>query len=161
VSAAAYGSGARIALDWAAIEELAAALAEQLAERRFDAILAVARGGLVPASLVAQRLGVREMLSAAVASYDGTSRGEQLSFLAFPPDAQLRGRRIAIIDDIWDSGRTATAVRERVRAAGGDPIVAVLHVKPARNAQDGERPDLAVATTDAWIDYPWERFGRG
>lgn len=146
-------------LDWPAIEGLAAQLATLLEARAFDVILGVARGGLMPAALVAQRLRVRDVLSTAVSSYDGEARGDHLAFLAFPDDRLLRGRRVAIIDDVWDSGRTAVAVRERVRGAGGEPIVAVLHFKPASSHFPDDGPDLAVATTDAWIVYPWERFG--
>lgn len=152
---------ARVVLGWAEVEGLCDLLARALSEHPIDAILAVARGGLVPAALVAYRLGVRDVLGAATASYDGEVRGDRLTFLAFPPAELLAGRRVVIVDDIWDTGRTAVAVRERVRRAGGTPLVAVLHHKPASSADPDDGPDLAVATTDAWIDYPWERFGRG
>jgi len=151
----------RLALGWSDIEALCDRLAQALARRPIDAILAVARGGLVPASLVAYRLGMRDVLGAAVASYDDEARGDALVFLAFPPDALISGRRVAIVDDVWDTGRTAVAVRERVRQAGGEPIVAVLHHKPASSSDPDDGPDLAVETTGDWIDYPWERFGRG
>lgn len=151
----------RVALDWTDIEALCGRLAQALARQAPDAILAVSRGGFVPAALVAYRLGLRDVLGAAVASYDDETRGDALVVLAFPADEQLAGRRIAIVDDVWDTGRTAVAVRERVRRAGGEPLVAVLHHKPASSAFPGDGPDLVVETTGAWIDYPWERFGRG
>ena len=40
-------------------------------------------------------------------------------FIQFPADDKLRGRPTLIVDDVWGSGRTITAVKNRVSAAGG------------------------------------------
>ena len=150
----------RLAVSWADVERLAAELVRacQRVDPPFDVVLGIARGGLVPAALVAARLGVREVLSAALASYDGDVRAARLTTLAFPPRAALRARRVLIVDDVWDSGRTAVAVRERVRRAGGHPTVAVLHHKPGASHYPDDGPELAAETTAAWLVYPWERF---
>ncbi|HCM18680.1 MAG TPA: phosphoribosyltransferase, partial [Firmicutes bacterium] len=59
-------------------------------------------------------------------------------------------------DDIWDSGKTAMAVRERIIEVNGLPEVAVLHYKPSKSRFLEVRPDFAAAETDEWIVYPWE-----
>ncbi len=61
-----------------------------------------------------------------------------------------------IVDDVWDSGRTAYAVRERVRRAGGRPKVAVIHYKPERSNFPNDAPDYYAVETDAWVVYPWD-----
>lgn len=132
-------------------------MAMHLADRTFDAILGIARGGLVPAALVAQELGMRRVLSASVESYQGDEPGETLHFLEFPPDQAIVGRRILVIDDIWDSGRTAEFVRRRIVEAGGVPTIAVLHYKPSQSAYPDRQPDVWLSETDDWIVYPWER----
>ncbi len=122
----------------------------------YDALLVVTRGGLVPAGLLAYHLGQRNILVAAVQFYSGVARrAQQPTFLQFPADPFLSGRRILIVDDIWDSGKTITAVKERVLAAGGTPVTAVLHYKPEASLFD-DAPDYYVETTTAWIVYPWE-----
>ena len=68
----------------------------------------------------------------------------------------LNERRVLIVDDVWDSGRTIMAVRERVLDAGGYPETAVLHYKPSRTTYSDARPDYYVDETDAWIVYPWD-----
>jgi hypothetical protein len=141
---------------WAEIAHLCAVLSDRVRGHQFDAVMAVARGGLIPAALVAQELGVRNVIVASVASYQGDRRG-QTQFLEFPSAEQLRGRSILVVDDIWDSGRTLHAVRERAVACGAQVVVAVLHYKPARSAYPDERPDHWCLETDAWIAYPWER----
>jgi uncharacterized protein len=148
---------ARVIVSWDEIAAMCHDLSLRLAGRPFDAILGIARGGLVPAALVAQELGLRRVLAAAVASYHGEARDATLHFLEFPPDQAIVGRRILVVDDIWDSGRTAELVRRRISEAGGVPTVAVLHYKPLRSVYPDRQPDVWLAETDDWILYPWER----
>ena len=70
-------------------------------------------------------------------------------FIQFPSDEQLRGRPTLIVDDVWGSGRTITAVKNRVSAAGGFPETCVLHFNPHRNLFGHVRPDYYAAVTDA------------
>jgi hypoxanthine phosphoribosyltransferase len=77
-------------------------------------------------------------------------------FLQFPADELLRGRPTLIVDDVWGSGRTMAAVKNRVSLAGGFPETCVLHFNPYRNLFGGARPDYYAAVTDAFIIYPWE-----
>lgn len=142
---------------WEDLEKLIAALADQLAaEPAPDVVLAISRGGLVPAGMLGYRLGWRDMLLAAVVVYDDEQgfRGHA-EFLQFPADEQVRGKRVVIIDEVWDSGTTIAAVSQRIRAAGGQPVTAVLHYKPARSRVDLV-PDHFVVATDAWVVYPFK-----
>ena len=142
-------------LTWDQIQTMVAGLADQC-RGDYDVLLAVTRGGLVPTALLAYHLSLRNILVAAVQFYSGVARrAQQPTFLQFPADPLLHGRRVLIVDDIWDSGKTIMAVKERVLAAGGVPITAVLHYKPAASLFD-DRPDYFVEITHAWIVYPWE-----
>ena len=108
----------------------------------FDVLLAITRGGLVPAGMLAYRLRIRNILVAAVEFYDDHgSPGPHPTFLQFPADPLLRGQRVLIVDEVWDSGTTIHAVTERVRQAGGIPTTVVLHYKPARSVVPGA-PDV-------------------
>ena len=75
-------------------------------------------------------------------------------FLQFPADVLL-GRRVLIVDEVWDSGTTIHAVTERVRQAGGIPTTAVLHYKPGRS-RVAAVPDHFAVSTDAWVVYPFK-----
>jgi hypothetical protein len=77
-------------------------------------------------------------------------------YIQFPEDSQLRGRTTLVVDDVWGSGRTITAVKNRVETAGGTPFTCVLHFNPYRNLFGTARPDYYAAVTDAHIVYPWE-----
>ncbi|MBV9581652.1 MAG: phosphoribosyltransferase [Chloroflexi bacterium] len=143
-------------LTWTQIEDLAIRLADRL-PTDYDVMLVITRGGMVPACIISERLNLRNILVAAVMFYTSQERTlEKPIFLQFPADPLLNGRRVLVVDDVWDSGRTIMAVSERVRAAGGDPETAVLHYKPTRTAYSDVCPDYYVDDTDAWIVYPWD-----
>jgi len=143
-------------LTWTQIEELSIRLADSL-PGDYDVMLVITRGGMVPACIVSERLNVRNILVAAVMFYTDVERTlDKPIFLQFPADPLLNGKRVLIVDDVWDSGRTIMAVRERVLDASGRPETAVLHFKPARSSFSGARPDFFVDETDAWIVYPWD-----
>ncbi|MEA2632217.1 MAG: uncharacterized protein QOE66_2436 [Chloroflexota bacterium] len=146
-------------VSWDQLDRLVAGLAERLGGEQFDLLLAITRGGLVPAGMLAYRLRIRNILVAAVEFYDDHGQpGPHPTFLQFPADPLLRGQRILVVDEVWDSGTTIHAVTERIRQAGGIPTTAVLHWKPARSTVS-EEPDVHAVTTDAWVVYPFKAGG--
>jgi uncharacterized protein len=143
-------------LTWTQVEDLAIRLADRL-PTTYDVMLVITRGGMVPACIISERLNLRNILVAAVMFYSDLERTlDKPIFLQFPGDPLLNQRRVLIVDDVWDSGRTIVAVRERVLAAGGQPDTAVLHFKPTHSRYAAIRPDYYVDETDAWIVYPWD-----
>jgi len=140
---------------WDALSDMVAELAQRL-HGEYDLMLAITRGGLVPAGMLAYRLGIRNILVAAVEYYDDEGKpGPRPTFLQFPADPLLRGQRVLIVDEVWDSGTTIHAVTERVRQAGGLPTTVVLHYKPTHSRVPGE-PDHFAETTDRWVVYPFK-----
>lgn len=143
-------------LTWTQIEELSIRLADRLPPV-YEVMLVITRGGMVPACIISERLNLRNILVAAVMFYTGQERTlDKPIFLQFPADPLLNGNRVLIVDDVWDSGRTIMAVRERVLDAGGFPETAVLHYKPTHTSYSDAAPDYYVDETDAWIVYPWD-----
>jgi hypoxanthine phosphoribosyltransferase len=144
-------------LTWNDVDRLMDHLLPQLGGP-YDAMLIITRGGLVPGGLICESLDIRHILTASVQFYSGVK--ETLAwpiFLQFPSDSLLVGKRILVVDDIWDSGRTITTVQGRVEAAGGHPELAVLHYKPSDSLFRDAAPDCYAAITDSWVVYPWER----
>lgn len=146
----------REVVSWDDVAGMCRQLSDRLRPAAIDAILGIARGGLVPTALLAQELCLRNVLVASVASYEGDRRGK-VAFLQFPPPSELLGRRVLVVDDIWDTGRTLHAVRRRAEEHAATVTVAVLHYKPAASHLRHLSPDLWCRETAAWIVYPWER----
>ena len=146
-------------VSWEDLDRLVGLLAERLAGRQFDVMLAITRGGMVPAGMLAYRLRLRDILVAAVEYYDDTGQpGPRPTFFQFPADPLLRGKRVLIVDEVWDSGTTIQAVTERVLQAGGWPTTAVIHYKPDASVVPG-RPDVHAVETERWVVYPFKAGG--
>ena len=118
----------------------------------------ITRGGIVPGGMLAEAMSITHILTAAVdfPAQSSTALMAWPEFIQFPADDKLRGRPTLIVDDVWGSGRTITAVKNRVSAAGGFPETCVLHFNPYRSLFGTVRPDHYAAITDAFILYPWE-----
>ena len=106
--------------------------------------------------MIAEALDIKNVMTAAVRFPDVD---EKLlawpTYLQFPEDDLLDGRRVLIVDDVWDSGRTVNSVYGRVETAGARPEVAVVHYKP-RESLFKTKPEYYAAVTDAFVIYPWE-----
>lgn len=142
-------------LSWTDIETLVDRLVDQL-KPDYDALLVITRGGMIPACLISQQRNWRNILVAAVQFYTGIDRTRDMPiFLQFPADPLIAGKRLLVVDDIWDSGRTIAAVKQRLDTASAHYEVAVLHFKPTASKAPGQ-PDYYAEQTDRWIVYPWE-----
>ena len=147
-----------LVLSWDDLDTLVAALAADVG-RDHDLVLAITRGGLVPAGMLAYRLDLREILVAGVVFYrpEGGTHPEPL-VLHFPDAPLLAGKRVLVVDEVWETGETMTEVLARVRAAGAEPVSAVLHYKPG-NSRVAGRPDHHAATVEGWVTYPYKAGG--
>ena len=151
-------------LTWDDVERLVDHLVPQF-RTEFDAMIMISRGGVIPGGILAEALNIHDLLIAAV-DFPFEIERERAKLLAwpqfiqFPDDARVRDRRVLVTDDVWGSGRTITAVKNRVSAAGGFPSTCVLHFNPYRSLFSQTPPDYYAAMTDAHIVYPWEA-GRG
>lgn len=137
-------------LRWSDVERLAATVAQIItsAAWRPDTIVAVARGGLVPAQLIAHRLDVREVATVG-ARFADAARTEMLIY-ATPLWADQTPRRVLLVEDAVDTGRLM-----RAAAAGlaGDVRTAALV------AVGVWRPHYLGMATREVPAMPWELAG--
>ena len=154
----------REVLTWEDVDILIDHLIPQF-EHEFEAMVMITRGGIIPGGILAEALQISEILNAAVnfpAEIDNEKQREKSrllawpKFLQFPDESLVRGRRLLVVDDVWGSGRTVTAVKNGITAQGGVAFTCVLHFNPYRNLFGTVRPDYYAAITDAHIVYPWE-----
>jgi hypothetical protein len=147
-------------LTWDDVDRLIDVLLGQLRNvGTFDAVVLVTRGGIIPGGMICEALNIRWVLTAAVRFPSGIGTKPLAAwpeFLQFPAEDVLNGRRTLIVDDVWGSGRTISAVHGRVEVAGGKPSTCVLHFNPYRSLFTQTKPDFYGAVTDARVIYPWE-----
>jgi xanthine phosphoribosyltransferase len=138
-----------LAISWDDVQRDAILLAKALAAQgSWRGIVAVARGGLVPAALVARALGIRLIETVSVATYQGENFATPQ--LLKPPSACGDGEGWLIIDDLVDTGTTMHIVRTILPRA----YVGVLYAKPAgRPFADSFVREFHQ---NSWVDFPWE-----
>ena len=134
-------------VSWEELHRNAKALAWRLAgSGPWKGIVAVTRGGLVPAAVVARELEVRLIDTLCIASYDDRQQGEMTVLKRVEGD----GQGWLIIDDLVDTGKTAKAVREMLPRAH----FATIYAKPAgRPLVD---TFITEVSQDTWILFPWD-----
>jgi len=141
-------------VSWDQFHRDARALAWRLASSGpFDALVAITRGGLVPAAIVARELDVRVIETVSIASYhDYKSQGGLRVLKPIAPEvAKLdAGARILVVDDLVDTGATAKVVREMLPKAH----LATVYAKPlGRPLVD---TFITEVSQDTWIYFPWD-----
>lgn len=136
-----------LAPSWQDIHTLAQKLARRLAAKgSYTGLVAIARGGLIPAGLLAGILDIRLVETVCLTSYDGRRQGDLRVLKAMEGD----GEGWLVIDDLADSGATFAAVRTMLPAAHR----AALYVKPNGQAQVDTWAEEAAQET--WVQFPWE-----
>lgn len=138
-------------VSWDQLHRDCKALTWKLMERQkehggWHGIIAVARGGLVPAAIIARELNIRHVDSVCIKSYDDTMQGDIEILKAIESD----GEGFLIIDDLVDTGRTGEELRKMLPKA----YFATVYAKPK---------GLSVVDTfvtevsqDTWILFPWD-----
>ncbi len=153
----------REVLTWSDVDRLIDYLTPQI-HGRFDSMVIITRGGIVPGGMLAEALNITYILTASVrfpSDFPGMPVRPQdryaiPEFIQFPEAELLVGRRILVVDDVWTRGRNIVTVAGRIDAAGGQPETCVLHYKPTMSLYPGMTPRYYAAVSDRYIIYPWE-----
>jgi xanthine phosphoribosyltransferase len=139
---------------WDQLQRDARALAWRLMERGpFAGIVAITRGGLIPAAIIARELECRVVESVSISTYSeesAESRGEPV--VAKAPSAAGDGAGWLIVDDLVDTGTTARVVRALLPKAH----FACIYAKPAARAVVDSF--VTEVSQDTWILFPWDTF---
>lgn len=134
---------------WDQLHRDARQLAEILIPRGpFKGIVAVTRGGLIPAAIIAREIDCRLIETVSVVTYDEEEQGHPAVLKA--PVAAGDGEGFLIIDDLVDSGVTAQIVRQLLPKA----VFACLYAKPSGKPLT----DLFVVEVpqETWVLFPWD-----
>ena len=142
-------------VSWEQFHRDTKALTWRLAEmKQWEAIVAITRGGLVPAAIVARELNIRRIETVCIASYHTYDTQGDLEVIKPVSDEVLalgkNGSDILIVDDLVDTGKTASVVREMMPNAH----FATVYAKPkGRPLVD---TFMTEVSQDTWITFPWD-----
>jgi adenine/guanine phosphoribosyltransferase-like PRPP-binding protein len=134
-------------VSWEQLHRDARALAWRLADRGpWKGIIAITRGGLVPAAIIARELNVRLIDTVCIAAYEHKAKGTP-TVLKQPPG---NGEGFLIVDDLVDTGTTARVVRDLLPKAH----FATVYAKPAGKPLVDTY--VTEVSQDTWIHFPWD-----
>lgn len=142
-----------ISITWSDFHQHTQLLAKQLKDiGEWVGIIAIARGGLIPAALIAQELNIRLIDTICMSSYSNKTGGSyaKQSELEVLKTIDGDGHGFLIIDDLVDSGKTAVFVKALLPKAH----LATLYAKPAGKAY--ANTFVKEFMQHQWIIFPWE-----
>ncbi|QOY51642.1 phosphoribosyltransferase [Candidatus Sulfurimonas baltica] len=128
-------------------------LISQVKNFEFDAIVAVARGGLTLSHAMAEGLNIRDVQSIRTELYDDTCKREELTIFGSAEFTDIK--KVLVVDDIADSGDTLNEIMKHLRGCFKDVEFqsATLFYKKTSIYE----PDFWINEADDWIDFFWER----
>ncbi len=142
-------------LSWDQIYDLCLKISTSVKKSGFrpDAIVAIGRGGWVPGRLISDFLGIRELYNVKAEYWDVAQTRED-AVITQPINIEIKGKRILVVDDVADTGKTLNVVISHLRKAGAAEIrTAVLQYKKTSKFS----PDYSgeVLKKWVWVVYPW------
>lgn len=151
-------------LTWQGFGDACRQIAEQIADSGWmpDLIVAIARGGMLPAGAISYALGVKANGAINVEFYTGVGKTmlEPEILEPYMDISSLEGKRVLIVDDVADSGKTLKLIMDLIAKEGlsmgsdtakVDARSATIYLKPTSVI----KPDYVFKQTDKWINFPW------
>ncbi|MFB9885991.1 xanthine phosphoribosyltransferase [Balneatrix alpica] len=141
-------------VSWEELHRNARALSWRLLDKGpWKGIIAITRGGLVPAAIIARELDVRLIDTICIVSYGSHGEGEaaqQQGELNILKGVAGDGEGMLLVDDLVDTGKTAKAVRDMLPKAH----FATIYAKPA--GKPLVDTFITEVSQDTWIRFPWD-----
>jgi len=140
---------------WEHIYELLLDLTGQIRRNGFkpDIIVGVARGGWPPARIISDLLENPEVASVKADFYVGVAETKGEPVITQPVSMPVKSKRILIVDDVADTGKSLALVKEHLKKQGASDVkIAVIYYKPWSVIT----PDYYERKTSHWIIFPWE-----
>lgn len=142
-------------LDYQGFGDASRELAQQIVDSNFhpEIIIAIARGGMLPAGALSYALGVKLADAINVEFYTDveTTLPDPVLLAPLLDSDAILDKRVLVVDDVVDSGRTLQLVLDILTKMGAEARSAVLYAKPTTVVM----PDYVWRRTDQWIVFPW------
>jgi len=148
-------------VSWDEIVEWSRGLAERIRESGYKptVIIAVARGGYVPARLLCDFLGVENLVSIQSQHWTEAAKMAEKAIIKFPYKIDLRGHKALLVDDIVDTGDTLMLARDYVLKEWQPDELRIATLQWISSVAKF-RPDYYYIEVKEWVwfQYPWTRL---
>jgi len=143
-------------VSWHAFYQLSCELAEKIRESgyKIDTLVAIGRGGYMPARILSDLLGIMNLITFKIEHYRGAHKSSR-AIITYPLLDNTTVNRVLLVDDVSDSGDTFDIAVEHVRQVTQYKEIrsAVIHYKTVSK----NKPDYysEIVKQWRWIIYPW------
>ena len=140
---------------WEKIHRLILKLSDDIQKSNFkpDIIVGMARGGWVPARIISDCLGNPQLANVSVEFYEHLGETKSKPTIKQPISVSVRSKKILLVDDVVDTGKSAKLVETHLKNNGASKIkIASVYYKPWSIVI----PEYFQKETKLWIIFPWE-----
>ena len=140
---------------WNQIYKMLLKQSEKIYKSRYhpDIIVGIARGGIIPTSVLTDLLKIYQVAIIRVEFYRGIDKPSMQPVITRPLNVTVENKKILIVDDISDTGQSLKIVKHHLIEKGAMEIkIATLYTKPTTQTL----PDYFEKMTDHWVVFPWE-----
>ncbi len=138
-------------ITWDQFHEDTLALVEEIKKQGpWDGIVAITRGGLIPAGILSHALNIKIIDTLGISSYDEETNIKTSKFKILKKARAKEGKWL-IVDDLVDTGDTADIVKEMIP----DGFFVAIYAKP--KGEHSANLFGKKIPQDIWVVFPWEK----
>ena len=140
---------------WNQIYAMLRSQAEKIRRSGFkpEIIVGITRGGWVPARILSDFLEILDLAVVRVEFYLGVAETRDEPVMTQGVSAVVEGKKVLLVDDVADTGKSLRLVREHIRQQGAAEVrIATVYYKPFSIVT----PDYYEKETRRWVVFPWE-----
>ena len=119
-----------------------------------DCIVTLGRGGMIPGTIIAYRLGIRKIYNYGVHSYNDDNEPSHVRVYQEPDFNELTDKKVLVIDDLSDTGATIEYVNKHLINNKCSVCVGTLYIKKDTKL----KPQYYVREfcSNTWLNFPWD-----
>jgi hypoxanthine phosphoribosyltransferase len=140
---------------WSQIYRMLLQIADKIRMDNFkpDVIVGVSRGGWPPARVLSDLLENPNVANVKAEFYVGVAETKGEPTLTQPVSVNVSGKKVLVVDEIADTGKSLQLIREHLKARGASEVrIATIYLKPWSIV----KPDYYAKETNRWVVFPWE-----
>ncbi|MFH1785170.1 MAG: phosphoribosyltransferase [Candidatus Micrarchaeota archaeon] len=142
-------------ISWGKFEKMCSALSRKVVKYKPEVLIGISRGGLVPVRIMSDMLNIQDIQTIRIQFYRTIGKTNSEPKLTQGQDIHIKGKRVLVIDDIADTGKSLLAAQKYLKQKTPKMLkFATFHYKPASLF----KPDYYLKKTNDWIIYPWEKL---
>lgn len=145
-------------VSWEEIERWSEIIVEKIGNEKFDSIISVIRGGLVPARIIADYLNIKDLFTLKTEHWGVTATPDGKAKITHPIVIDLTGKKVLVVDDITDTGQSLRLALDAAKLKNPQYVksATLLHIKRAEIVPDYYAEEITPENWK-WFIFPWNR----